>query len=496
MRDLPLRGNFDATYGSAGIAVIDGARTASLFLLLPLTDGGALAVGNCPGATTGIDMRCSARLNASGKLDIAHATAPVAPPIPFRTISFPYGAALTGDGGYVVNAVCAGTHPNPAYIVSAVAPCMAKFLANGALDATFGSNGFAVADFAAGRGSLSPLDGKFRTHMTQSQDGSIAVAFGCRQDWYAVWEDCIVKWQSDGRPTPGFGVNGIVTLPGQAGCEQSNVRRMSGYPDGRMVLFMNCSGALGVDFSGKDYGQRARRLGILKADGVVDSTVFGLFSSQFATNDTYGTAALFVRSDGMINAHGAIALLSTQVRDVMALRLKGVPTEAKPILMIEYRYVPLGYYFATARTTEQQLLDKTAGWYRTGESFAVSAQLAEGTSPMTRFYFDGIAASGKRGSHFYTTLTGEASAVQSLNPLNEPLRAKPINEGTAGFAFNVTAAGSCPANTVPVYRAFRGNARFPDDPNHRFTTRRDLYDALVSQGWDGEGVKFCAIKTS
>jgi hypothetical protein len=38
---------------------------------------------------------------------------------------------------------------------------------------------------------------------------------------------------------------------------------------------------------------------------------------------------------------------------------------------------------------------------------------------------------------------------------------------------------------------FRGSARFPDDPNHRFTTNAAVYNAFVAQGWDGEGVNFC-----
>jgi hypothetical protein len=42
-----------------------------------------------------------------------------------------------------------------------------------------------------------------------------------------------------------------------------------------------------------------------------------------------------------------------------------------------------------------------------------------------------------------------------------------------------------------VFRIFRGQARFPDNPNHRFTTDPAIYNAFVAQGWDGEGVKFC-----
>jgi len=40
---------------------------------------------------------------------------------------------------------------------------------------------------------------------------------------------------------------------------------------------------------------------------------------------------------------------------------------------------------------------------------------------------------------------------------------------------------------------FRGNARFPDDPNHRFTTDAATRDQFVAQGWDDEGIAFCAL---
>jgi hypothetical protein len=51
--------------------------------------------------------------------------------------------------------------------------------------------------------------------------------------------------------------------------------------------------------------------------------------------------------------------------------------------------------------------------------------------------------------------------------------------------------GRCATGLIPVYRVFRGNSRFPDNPNHRFTTSLSTYSAFVALGWDGEGVKFC-----
>lgn len=72
----------------------------------------------------------------------------------------------------------------------------------------------------------------------------------------------------------------------------------------------------------------------------------------------------------------------------------------------------------------------------------------------------------------------------------------PQSEGIDSFAFRPViedVGGTCAAGQSPVYRLFRGNARFPDDPNHRFTTSLATYNIAVTAGWDGEGVKFCAV---
>jgi hypothetical protein len=70
----------------------------------------------------------------------------------------------------------------------------------------------------------------------------------------------------------------------------------------------------------------------------------------------------------------------------------------------------------------------------------------------------------------------------------------PFSEGVDSFAFLPVVegvGGSCASGLIPVFRLFRGNARFPDDPNHRFTTSTTVYNAFVALGWDGEGVKLC-----
>ena len=99
-----------------------------------------------------------------------------------------------------------------------------------------------------------------------------------------------------------------------------------------------------------------------------------------------------------------------------------------------------------------------------------------------------------RGSHFYTLVDAELIALTGLNTGNVTGPKLPFSEGADSFAFLPLVegvGGSCAPSLVPVLRVFRGNARFPDDPNHRFTTSTAIYNSFVAQGWDGEGVKFC-----
>ncbi len=81
------------------------------------------------------------------------------------------------------------------------------------------------------------------------------------------------------------------------------------------------------------------------------------------------------------------------------------------------------------------------------------------------------------------------------NPANTTVPKVPLYEGIDSYAFEPAVALSgertCRAGHVPVYRAFRGATKFPDDPNHRFTTNYSTYQTLVAAGWSADGIKMC-----
>jgi alpha-tubulin suppressor-like RCC1 family protein len=166
----------------------------------------------------------------------------------------------------------------------------------------------------------------------------------------------------------------------------------------------------------------------------------------------------------------------------------------KRLTMTEFLFVPLNYYFMTSRDSDKALLDSLPDWRRSGESFLTYAENEPDTSAANRFYFDRVAKNESRGSHFYTALESEKAALRTQNPSNLALPKKPLDEGIDSFAHLPVVegiGGLCATGQLPVYRAFRGNARYPDDPNHRFTTDVATYNSLVSSGWTAEGVKLC-----
>ena len=171
-----------------------------------------------------------------------------------------------------------------------------------------------------------------------------------------------------------------------------------------------------------------------------------------------------------------------------------VPIVAPTRPMVEYRNVALDYYFMTSRPSDIALLDSLAGWARTGKSFNVYVAAGLGATAINRYYFDRIALGGLRGSHFYTLVTSEKEGLEKLNPRNIQTPGLPYDEDVDSYAFAPLVegiGGACAAGQLPVYRLFRNPTVIPDNANHRFTTDVALYNSFVTQGWDGEGVKFC-----
>ena len=91
-----------------------------------------------------------------------------------------------------------------------------------------------------------------------------------------------------------------------------------------------------------------------------------------------------------------------------------VPTR---VTVVEYYHAGLNYYFMTSRDNEKALLDAAPAWSELARRSRCWPIL---NRPLvaTRFFFDKVAKSGTRGSHFYTISSSDVAALTALNPTN------------------------------------------------------------------------------
>jgi C-terminal processing protease CtpA/Prc len=172
--------------------------------------------------------------------------------------------------------------------------------------------------------------------------------------------------------------------------------------------------------------------------------------------------------------------------------LTSAPVVAQPaVTVVEYYNKAIAAYFLTGRATEQAVLDGISDFQRTGVSFVATA--AEGaTAPLDSVCRYRIAIPNSNlgvpgqpfSSHFYG-LTADCGTIAGYNFPNF------YNEGF-DFAVERPNNGVCPASSpVRVYRALR-NLTPVDVPNHRYSVSTTAYDEMLTRGWTGEGVVFCA----
>ena len=161
-----------------------------------------------------------------------------------------------------------------------------------------------------------------------------------------------------------------------------------------------------------------------------------------------------------------------------------------PKVVVEYHLANADHYFITAEPAEQAAVDGGAAgpFLRTGGVFR-----AGGSTPVCRFFGNtninpATGAFYGPNSHFYTADAAECALLKSLFAAN----AKAWNFESNDFLTTPAAAGQCPANMAPVYRAYNNGFALGVDSNHRITADPAAYQAQVAAGWIGEGIVMCA----
>jgi uncharacterized delta-60 repeat protein len=223
-----------------------------------------------------------------------------------------------------------------------------------------------------------------------------------------------------------------------------------------------------------DPGGRRSMLYRLLPDGDFD-TSFGV--------PGYGLAMTQVNAMAIDRAGRLVVSGQDQSSAVVARYVLNAGIASVPV--VEYFNTALGHYFVTANPAEQANIEADGagpGWQRTGygfRAFVPPSGVPVGAHAVCRFY--GTSGIGPN-SHFYTADAGECAAVKNDRGWTY--------EGTA-FFIAVPANGQCGAGSSPVYRAY--NNRFAqNDSNHRYTTDTAVYNAMLAQGWIGEGPVMCA----
>jgi len=167
-----------------------------------------------------------------------------------------------------------------------------------------------------------------------------------------------------------------------------------------------------------------------------------------------------------------------------ALAVPGLPPV--PVSVIEYYHAPFDHYFITPVAAEIAMLDAHTppfqDWSRTGKSFNAyaNASAPAGSAAICRFFNDHFAP---KSSHFYAAHGYGCEATLAQFPDWRLEDDKLFN------AMLPSAAGACPAGTVPLYRVY--NQGQGGAPNHRFVTTPADVALMVAKGYVSEGVVMC-----
>jgi hypothetical protein len=146
-----------------------------------------------------------------------------------------------------------------------------------------------------------------------------------------------------------------------------------------------------------------------------------------------------------------------------------------PVPVAEYYNAALDHYFITWGLVEQAFLDAghtPTPWARTGSTFNTYTTAQAGTSPVCRFYIP----PAEGDSHFFGRGTVECNGTGQRHP-------EFVLEDPQFMHMFLPVAGTCPANTTPIYRVFSNRT----DANHRYMPDRAIRAQMEARGWVVEG---------
>ena len=267
-------GTLDTSFGTGGTVsspIGSGYASGRATVLQP--DGKIVVAGDCD---IGLHIVfCLARYQAGGALDPSFGSGgAVISPIGSST-DHATAIALQPDGKIVVAGYCAGA--------SNLDFCLARYQANGMLDAAFGSNGKVISPIG--------LSNDYGQALALQPDGKIVVAGYC--DGVSNNDFCLARYQANGTLDTSFGSSGTVISP--IGSSYDWAYAIALQPDGKIVVAGECWNGSNFDFclaryQGGPFGYRNCTMDI-DGDGVVLATTDALLLARTSLGMT-GSAVI------------------------------------------------------------------------------------------------------------------------------------------------------------------------------------------------------------
>jgi uncharacterized delta-60 repeat protein len=192
-------GDLDSSFGSSGKVITPiGTAEANAQSIAVQLDGKIVLGGNC--FDGGHQSFCLARYLSNGLIDLSFGTDGAVIVPSGGKHNYSRKVSIDGAGRILLAGSCDSTVP-PNFQTRF---CVARFLSDGTIDATFSNGG--VAEAIAG------ITNSFAEAIAVQQDGSVLVAGTCHPTLTSGQLPCVVRFTSNGQTDSTFGANGLVAI--------------------------------------------------------------------------------------------------------------------------------------------------------------------------------------------------------------------------------------------------------------------------------------------
>ena len=291
-------GNLDTTFGSGTGKIItaigSGEDTARALAVQP--DGKIVVAGSCSNRSD--NDFCLARYDANGVLDATFGSTGKVITAIGASDDYADALAIQPDGKIVVAGYCSISGNNDF--------CLARYLASGALDSSFGTTGKVITAIGPDYDNASAI--------ALQPDGKIVVAGYCFNG--SNTDFCLARYLASGTLDTSFNTTGKVITA--IGASDDYATSLALQPDGKIVLAGYCSNGSNNDFC------IARYLPSGALDTSLNST--GKVITAIGAGNDYASA-IAQQPDGKIVVAGTCSNGSNN--DFCVARYEGGPFDAR-----------------------------------------------------------------------------------------------------------------------------------------------------------------------